>query len=153
MRGEQLALLSSARNCFSRKLWRKTSTFVFLMLLAGWAPLRASTPQFQKAVVLRVEKSQPTLPYRRRIADSPPPPNEYDFVVSLRMGCVVYIGLYQSAIDYLPSCNCARSVGGCQCGEACDAREISWRQRDHLRNHPALPRIAGFLQFRSLMDG
>jgi hypothetical protein len=103
MRGEQLALLSSDRNCFSRKLWRKTSTFVFLMLLAGWAPLRASTPQFQKAVVLRVEKSQPTLPYRRRIADSPPPPNEYDFVVSLRMGCVVYIGLYQSAIDYLPS--------------------------------------------------
>jgi hypothetical protein len=103
VRGEQLASLWSARNCFSRKLWRKTSTFVFLMFLAGWAPLRASTPQFQKAVVLRVEKSQPTLPYRRRIADSPPPPNEYDFVVSLRMGCVVYIGLYQSAIDYLPS--------------------------------------------------
>jgi hypothetical protein len=73
------------------------------MLLAGWAPLRASTPQFQKAVVLRVEKSQPTLPYRRRIADSPPPPNEYDFEVSLRMGCLIYVGFYQSAIDYLPS--------------------------------------------------
>src|SRR6201999_1062536 len=81
--------------------WRKTSTFVSLMLLAGWAPLRASTPQ--KAVVLRVEKSQPTLPYRRRVADSPPPPNEYDFVVSLRMGCVVYVGLYQSVFDHLPS--------------------------------------------------
>ncbi|MGA9503806.1 MAG: hypothetical protein WBV31_05160, partial [Terriglobales bacterium] len=47
--------------------------------------------------------SQPTLPYRRRIADSPPPPTEYDYEVSLRMGCLVYVGLYQSAIDYLPS--------------------------------------------------
>lgn len=103
MRGEQLILLSSDQNCFGRKFWRKISTFVFLMLLAGWAPLRASTPQFQKAVVLRIDKSQPTLPYRRRIADSPPPPNEYDFVVSLRTGCVVYVGLYESAIDYLPT--------------------------------------------------
>jgi hypothetical protein len=103
VRGEQLILLSSDQNCFGRKFWRKISTFVFLMLLAGWAPLRASTPQFQKAVVLRIDKSQPTLPYRRRIADSPPPPNEYDFVVSLRTGCVVYVGLYESAIDYLPT--------------------------------------------------
>jgi hypothetical protein len=103
MPGERLALLWSDRDCFSKKLLRKTWAFVFLMLLAGWAPLRASTPQFQKAVVLRVEKSQATLPYRRRIADSPPPPTEYDFEVSLRMGCLVYVGLYQSAIDYLPS--------------------------------------------------
>ena len=84
-----------------RKVW--VSRLVLLMLLAGWAPLRASTPQFQKAVVLRVEKYQPTLPYRRRIGDSPPPPTEYDYEVSLRMGCMVYVGLHQSAIDYLPS--------------------------------------------------
>jgi len=105
MRGERLALLSSDRNCFSEGILRKTwtSQVVFLFLLAGWVPVRASTPQFQKAVVLHVEKSQPTLPYRRRIADSPPPPTEYDYEVSLRMGCLVYVGLYQSAIDYLPS--------------------------------------------------
>jgi len=79
------------------------SQLVFLILLGGWAPfLRASTPQFQKAVVLRIEKFQPTLPYRRRLADSPPPPTEYDFEVSLRVGCLVYVGLYQTAIDYLP---------------------------------------------------
>ncbi len=84
-----------------RKVW--VSRLVLLMLLDGWAPLKASTPQFQKAVVLNVEKYQPTLPYRRRIADSPPPPTEYDYEVSLRMGCMVYVGLYQSAIDYLPS--------------------------------------------------
>jgi hypothetical protein len=103
MRGEQLASLSPDRNCFRREFWRKILTFMFLMLLAGWAPLRASNLQFQKAIVLRVERSQPTLPYRRRIADSPPPPNEYDFLVSLRTGCVVYVGLYESAIDYLPT--------------------------------------------------
>jgi hypothetical protein len=103
MRGEQLAASSPDQNCFSRKIWRSIATLVFLMFLAGWAPLRASTPQFQKAVVLHVERFQPTLPYRRRIADSPPPPAEYDFEVSLRMGCLVYVGLYQSAIDYLPS--------------------------------------------------
>jgi hypothetical protein len=55
--------------------------------------------------VLNVEKYQPTLPYRRRIGDSPPPPTEYDYdyEVSLRVGSLVYVGLYQSAIDYLPS--------------------------------------------------
>jgi hypothetical protein len=98
-------LISSAQSSFREVILRKTwaSQLVLLMLLAGWAPLKASTPQFQKALVLNVEKYQPTLPYRRRIADSPPPPNEYDFEVSLSMGCLVYVGLYQSAIDYLPS--------------------------------------------------
>jgi hypothetical protein len=103
MRGKRLALLSPNRNCFTKRLLRKTWAFVFLILLAGWMPVQASTPQFQKAVVLRIEKSQPTLPYRKRIADLPPPPTEYDYEVSLRMGCLVYVGLYQSAIDYLPS--------------------------------------------------
>jgi hypothetical protein len=105
VRGEQLALISSAQSCFSELILRKAwaSQLVFLILLVGWAPLRASNLQFQKAVVLRVEKSQPTLPYRRRIADSPPPPTEYDFEVSFRVGCLVYVGSYRSAIDYLPS--------------------------------------------------
>jgi len=105
MHVKQLASHLSDRSCFREEILRKiwTSLVAFLFLLAGWAPLRASTPQFQKAVVLHVEKSQPTLPYRRRIADSPPAPNEYDFEVSLRMGCLVYVGLYQSPIDYLPS--------------------------------------------------
>jgi hypothetical protein len=80
------------------------SLFACLILLGEWTPhAMASTPQFQKAVVLRVDKSTPTLPNRRRLADSPPPPTVYDFEVSLRMNCVVYVGLYQSAIDFLPS--------------------------------------------------
>jgi|GEM_PF-2520244 len=105
MHVKQLASHLSDRSCFREEILRKiwTSQVAFLFLLAGWAPLRASTPQFQKAVVLRVEKSQPTLPYRRRLADSPPPPTEYDYEVSLCIDCLVYVGLYQSAIDYLPS--------------------------------------------------
>jgi len=63
----------------------------------------AATPQFQRAVVLRVDESTPTLPNRRRLADSPTPPTVYDFEVSLRVNCVVYVGFYQSAIDFLPS--------------------------------------------------
>ncbi len=81
-----------------RKTW--ASPFVSVILLVGWTPLKASTPRFQKAVVLHVEELQP---YRRRVADSPPPPNKYDFDVALRVGCLIYVGLYQSAIDYLPS--------------------------------------------------
>lgn len=106
MRFEQLALLFSAQTCFREVILRKAgaSQLLLLISLAGWAPLgAATTPQFQEAVVLHVEKFQPTLPYRRRMADSPPPPTEYDYEVSLRVGCLIYIGLYQSAIDYLPS--------------------------------------------------
>jgi hypothetical protein len=97
--------MSSVQSSCSEVILRKTwaTLLLLLILLVGWAPLRASTPQFQKAIVLNVEKYQPTLPYRRRIGDSPPPPTEYDYEVSLRVGCLVYVGLYQSAIDYLPS--------------------------------------------------
>lgn len=77
---------------------------VSLILLGGCVnSLNASAPQFQKAVVMRVQKSEPTLPYRGRRADSPPPPTEFDYELTLRVNCQVYVGLYQSAIDYLPS--------------------------------------------------
>jgi hypothetical protein len=102
VRGERLALLSSDQNCFSREIWRRTSTFRFLRLLAGWAPLRASTP-VSECRCIACREVQPTLPYRRRIADSPPPLNEYDFEISLHMDCLIHVGFYESAIDYLPS--------------------------------------------------
>jgi hypothetical protein len=80
------------------------SLFTCQILLGVCAPYAtASTPQYQKAVVLRVDESTPTLPNRRRLADSPSPPTVYDFEVSLRVNCVVYVGLYQSVIDFLPS--------------------------------------------------
>src|SRR4029077_14270627 len=105
MRDEQLTGFSSDRKCCSRVVLRSTwGLRLFLLIFVGGCALfvGASTPQFQKAVVMHVERSQPTLPYRRRLGDSPPPPAEYDFEVSLRVGCLVYVGLYQSAIDYLP---------------------------------------------------
>jgi hypothetical protein len=37
------------------------------------------------------------------MSDSPPPLSEYDYQVSLRVGCLVYVGLYQSEIDYFPN--------------------------------------------------
>lgn len=106
MRSEQLAGTESGGSRFSEvtdpRVW--ALQLALLVLLVTWTPLAgASTLQFQKAVVTHVEKSQPTLPYRRRLADSPPAPTEYDYEISLRMGCLVYVGLYQSAIEYLPS--------------------------------------------------
>ena len=143
MLGEQLALRSSDHNFFSRELWRKTCTFVFLMLLAGWTPLWASTPHFQKAVVIRVDRSQPTLPYRRRIADSPPPPSEYDFEVELRMGCQVYVGLHQSAINYLPGVIAADETVDVSMDKhvmrvrVLEGREITFEITRHYRASPA----------------
>jgi hypothetical protein len=85
-----------------RNIWGKR--LIFLILLGGCATfLNPSTRQFDKAVVMRVEKSEPTLPYRGRRADSPPPPTEFDYELTLRVNGQLYVGLYQSAIDYLPS--------------------------------------------------
>jgi hypothetical protein len=49
-----------ARSAFLRRRWIAP---LLILLMAG-APMLASPAQFQKAVVTRVNKSQPTLPYR-----------------------------------------------------------------------------------------
>ena len=62
----------------------------------------ASSGQAFKAVVVSVQKWQPTLPYRTRRSDTPPPPTQFDFDVTFNTGCSNYIGHYESATDYLP---------------------------------------------------
>jgi hypothetical protein len=76
--------------------------FVWPVLIGGRALSQAPARHFFDAAVFQVEKSHPTLPYRRRIADSPPPPTEFDFKVTFRMDCTLYDALYESATDYLP---------------------------------------------------
>jgi hypothetical protein len=87
------------RNAFIRK---PSITLLAILVLGLWAPVWASPVQFQKAVVVRVDKSQPTLPYRTRRSDTPPPPTEFDFDITFRVNCLEYVGRYATAIDFLP---------------------------------------------------
>jgi hypothetical protein len=74
-----------------------------LIVFGGSAVLsNASTRQFQTAVVVKVEKHEPEVALHRKITDAPAPLSEYDANVSIRLNCVVYLGRYKSAIDYLP---------------------------------------------------
>jgi hypothetical protein len=62
----------------------------------------ASTRQFQRATVVSVEKHDPDVALHRKLVDAPTPSSEYDANVSIRLNCVMYLGRYKSAIDYLP---------------------------------------------------
>jgi hypothetical protein len=78
--------------------------FALPVLMSGWAlSQQAPARHYQQATVLQVERSRPTLPYRRRIADSPPPPTEFDFRVTFQIDCNLYEVLYETPTDYLPS--------------------------------------------------
>jgi hypothetical protein len=75
----------------------------FFVAYAEFAPaLDASTRQFQKAVVVSAQKYEPDTPHRGKRTDAPAPPTEYDYDVSIRLNCSIYVGRYLSGIDYLP---------------------------------------------------
>lgn len=65
--------------------------------------LNASTRQYQKAVVVSVENHDPVTTLHRKVTDAPDALTEFDANVSIRLNCVVYLGRYKSAIDYMPS--------------------------------------------------
>jgi hypothetical protein len=74
-----------------------------LVALGGSAARsNATTRQFQKAVVVRVEKHEPEVALHRKFTDAPAPSSEYDANVLIRLNCTDYLGRYKSAIDYLP---------------------------------------------------
>jgi hypothetical protein len=74
-----------------------------LVVFAEFAPaLDASTRQFQKAVVVSAQKYEPDTPRHGKRTDAPAPATEYDYDVSIRLNCSVYVGRYLSGIDYLP---------------------------------------------------
>ena len=77
--------------------------FCCLLVLAMSAVLsNAATRQFQTAVVVSAEKYEPEVAHHGKFTDAPAPSSEYDANVSIRLNCVVYLGRYKSAIDYLP---------------------------------------------------
>jgi hypothetical protein len=91
--------------CISEAIVRGTCGAVIgCLVVFGGSPvlLNASTRQFQTAVVVSAEKHDPDAAHHGKFTDAPAPSSEYDANVSVRLNCVVYLGRYKSAIDYLP---------------------------------------------------
>jgi hypothetical protein len=74
------------------------------LFILGDSPvlLNASTRQFQTAIVVSAQKYEPEVPHHGKFTDAPAPSSEYDADVSIRLNCLVYVGRYESPIDYLP---------------------------------------------------
>lgn len=50
-----------------------------------------------------MENHEPATSLHRKVTDAPDALTEFDANVSIRLNCVVYLGRYKSAIDYMPS--------------------------------------------------
>lgn len=100
-----VSVRSSIKLCLTEVIVRRISGLAIgcLLIFGGSAVLlNASTRQFQKAVVVRAEKYEPSMPHHGKFTDAPAPSSEYDANVSIRLNCTEYLGRYKSAIDYLP---------------------------------------------------
>lgn len=65
---------------------------------------RSADRQFQSATVLSSKPLEVERPgHRWKRTDARPPVTEFDYAVTLRLNCEIYVGRYQSAIDYLPA--------------------------------------------------
>lgn len=84
-----------------RGMWSLVICCLFLLGESA-VPLYASPRQFQTAVVIGVQQRDPEGSYHRKVVDAPSPSSEYDTEISIRLNCLVYVGRYESAIDYLP---------------------------------------------------
>lgn len=85
---------------------QKTWGLIICSLLGfggGIVSLNASTRQFQKATVVRAQKSYPDRPRYGKRTDAPPRAAEYDYDISIRLNCSVYVARYISSFDYLPT--------------------------------------------------
>lgn len=90
-----------------REIGRKKTSLrcVSFVLFAASVPtlLWGGARPHQKAVVVRVEKHEDVVPLNRFPPNAPLRPANYAYDISIRLECVVYVGRYQSATDYLPS--------------------------------------------------
>jgi len=81
--------------------------FALFGLLSGalLATLYAdSKPGYQKATIVSVMTYEATSNYvGDNPSDAPLRPTEYVIDIGVRLGCYVYVGRYDSAIDYLPT--------------------------------------------------
>jgi hypothetical protein len=65
---------------------------------------RAPKDQYQMATVVSVDKHVPESNYLGgNPTDAPLQADDYSYDIGIRLDCNIYIGRYESAIDYLPS--------------------------------------------------
>lgn len=64
--------------------------------------LHASRRQFTTGVVVDVQKHGLNRPRYGKRTDAPAPPDEYDYDISIRLQCSVYVGRYRTWTEYLP---------------------------------------------------
>ncbi len=79
------------------------------LLLAALVCVRAQTKDeskketYQPGTVLTVDKHVPESNYIGSPADAPLQGDDYSYDIGIRVNCMVYVGRYESAIDYIPS--------------------------------------------------
>jgi len=64
---------------------------------------RGSKDQYQMATVVSVDKHVAESNYVGSPTDAPLQAEDYSYDIGIRLDCNIYIGRYESAIDYLPS--------------------------------------------------
>jgi hypothetical protein len=97
------ALLTRSRNLL---IWLLVG-----MLIESTVSMAETSRTFQRAVVVNTQKYEPDSVHYNKRMDAPVSATEYDYDISIRLNCSIYVGRYLSAIDYLPGAFAAdRSV-------------------------------------------
>lgn len=79
------------------------------LLLAALVCVRAQAKDeskketYQPGTVLTVDKHVPESNYIGSPSDAPLQGDDYSYDIGIRVNCMVYVGRYESAIDYIPS--------------------------------------------------
>ena len=77
--------------------------FTFLATILSAGLYAHAKPASQTATVVSVDEYEAPSNYIGSPTDAPLQPTEYADDIGIRLGCEVYVGRYESAIDYLPS--------------------------------------------------
>ena len=85
----------------------KRSVILAVILLSGLVYLPAQAKQeqsnsYESGTVLTVDKHVPDSNYLGSPTDAPLQSDYYGYDVGIRVNCTIYVGRYESALDYIP---------------------------------------------------
>lgn len=85
---------------------RACNLLIWFLLIGMFIESNAVTAEtsrtFQRAVIVSAQKHEPDSPHYNKRMDATAAATEYDYDISIRLNCSIYVGRYLSAIDYLP---------------------------------------------------
>ncbi len=76
--------------------------FLVGMFIESMVVMAETSRTFQRAIVVSAQKHEPDSVHYNKRMDAPASATEYDYDISIRLNCSIYVGRYLSAIDYLP---------------------------------------------------